>query len=119
MAGKVLLVVDDEPAMRRVLERLLGGSFDEVLTAADPAEAEIALGLNPVTHLVTDCNLGPNLPRGIDLVPSWRERCPTIERAVVFSGSDLSATTAPAAVDAVLHLSAEFDDLLAALEVES
>ena len=118
MASKVLLVVDDEPAMRRVLERLLAESFDQVLTAGDPTEAEVALGLNPVTHLVTDCNLGPNLPKGIELVPSWRERCPTIERAVVFSGTDLSSTPAPPEVDAVLHLSAEFDDLLDALEIE-
>ena len=118
MADKVLLVVDDEPAMRKVLERLLGKAFDQILTAADPVEADDKIAANPVTHLVTDCNLGPGLPLGIDLVAGWRERCPTIERAVVFSGTDLSDKEVPGEVDAVLHLTANFDDLLDALAVE-
>ena len=119
LTNKVLLVVDDEPAMRKVLERLLGRAFGQVLTAADPAEADDLLAANEVTHLVTDCNLGPGLPLGVDLVPAWRERCPSIERAVVFSGTDLSAKELPDAIDAVLHLSADFEDLLEALEVEA
>jgi CheY-like chemotaxis protein len=115
MAHRVALVVDDEPGVCRVLVRMLRTHFDEVLTVNCPSEADEALSTRPVTHLVCDCFLGQGLPLGSDLIPGWRALYPSIRRAVVFTGNDL--TRVPGEVDAVVRKAGDPAELLRALGV--
>jgi CheY-like chemotaxis protein len=112
---KVALVVDDEIVVCRALYRILKSSFDKVITTTSPEEAGRILTENRVTHLVCDCNLGEGLPLGFQFIPDWRKMCPTIERTVVFSGTDLSNKKMPEEVDVVLEKNAEPEALLKAL----
>lgn len=98
---RVVLVVDDEPVFCRAMARLLGRSFDAVLLAGTPEEAEQILETNPVTHLVCDYRLGRALPPGTVFVAKWRERFPNICRAVVFTGALDYYVKAAEGVDAV------------------
>jgi CheY-like chemotaxis protein len=113
---RVVLVVDDKPYVCRALARLLKYQFEEVVVANTPQQAAERLRDNSVTHVVCDCTLGPGLPCTTDLVPLWRASCPSIERVVLYSGTDLTNKYIPAEVDAVVPKSAEPRDLLKALE---
>ena len=112
---KIALVVDDDQLVCRSLRRLLRSEFDEVVTVTSPSDAQRVLRDTPVTHLVCDCNLGEGLPFGFTFVPGWLEICPTIERTVIFSGTDLSEETIPREVDAVLGKDAERGALIRAV----
>lgn len=112
-AGKVVLVVDDEPVFCRAMERLLGRSFEAVLVAETPAEAEQLLEANPVTHLVCDYRLGRSLPPGTVYVAKWRERYPGICRAVVFTGALDYYVKGAEGVDAVRAKGIDPDELTA------
>ncbi|MFO8071859.1 MAG: hypothetical protein R6V85_08290 [Polyangia bacterium] len=114
---RVLLVVDDEPLVGRMIRRVLASDFDWILTATDPEGASASLEEACVTHLICDCYLGPGLPRGCDLVAGWRRDRPSIRRAVIFATTDLSASPPPEGVDAVLHKSADADQIRKALEL--
>ncbi|MBN2527671.1 MAG: hypothetical protein JXR76_14865 [Deltaproteobacteria bacterium] len=85
-ADSILLVLDDEPMIVRLITRSFRNDFAEILYAATPDEAEALLNNNRVTHFVCDANLGPNQPPGIELVNRWHSMFPTIEKAVVFTG---------------------------------
>ncbi len=114
---RVLLVVDDEPLVGRMIRRVLASDFDWILTATDPEEASASLEEACVTHLVCDCYLGPGLARGCDLVADWRRDNPSIRRAVVFATTDLSGSPRPEGVDAVLRKSADAGQIRKALEL--
>lgn len=117
MSRRVALVVDDEPLVQNTVVRMLRQSFDEVLTAINPAEADEVLEERSISHLVCDCNLGHGLPLGTELVPGWRALYPSIERVVVFTGADL--TKVPPEVDAVVLKPGRKGELLRALLVEA
>jgi DNA-binding NtrC family response regulator len=114
---KIVLIVDDNQMIRRMLWRNLKNVFDEVLTAADPDEADRLLRENRVTHLLCDCDLGHNAPLGCDLVPAWRKMQPSISRAVIFTGSDVSNTKMPPEVDCVVPKTEELKELITALKI--
>ena len=97
--AQTLLIVDDDPQIRKMLVRILSDDFDEVIVAATPAEAERKLMVYTVTHLVSDFNLGQDQPPGTELVVRWRKRHRSIERAVLFTGADLTEVEVPAEVD--------------------
>ena len=115
---KKLLIVDDELLVCSSLSRALRSHFDEVFTARTPSEAEQLLSGHAVTHLVSDCHLGADLPLGYELIEGWRDLCPSIVRAVVFSGTDLSTAEMPDSVDAVVSKAAGLARLLVALEID-
>jgi CheY-like chemotaxis protein len=100
----VALVVDDDVQVCRIVARLVGTVFDEVLTTTSPDEASEILKHHAVTHLLSDFDFGEGAQTatGFDYVVRWRRQCPTIERAVVFTGADLSGIPRPAEVDAVI-----------------
>jgi DNA-binding response OmpR family regulator len=52
--GGRILVVDDEPHIRRVLSAVLGGQGYEVLLAVDGAEGLKQLGTDPVDLVILD-----------------------------------------------------------------
>jgi DNA-binding NtrC family response regulator len=96
------LIVDDEHPVCFALERMLRRDYRQVFTAFGPDDAAAILEAHPVTHVVCDHWLGPGLPLGIDLIPRWRRRHRTIERAVVLTGADVSGINPPPEVDRVL-----------------
>ena len=87
---RVLLAVDDSQSMPRMYARILMAEFDEVLTANTPKEAEQLLRSNEVTHIICDYDLGKDEPTGVGLLSKWRIAYPTIVRAILITGTDLS-----------------------------
>ena len=70
---RILLVVDDDPLICRMLSRRLSSSFEALRTACTKKEAEAWLGKEEISHLICDYNLGDGIPRGTELVASWRK----------------------------------------------
>ena len=87
----VLLILDDEPMIVRLITRWFKKDFSEILYATTPMEAEELLANKPVTHFVCDANLGPNQPQGIDLINRWFPMYPNIKKAVLFTGMALES----------------------------
>jgi DNA-binding NarL/FixJ family response regulator len=115
-AWRVVLVVDDRPYVCRALARVLKYRFQHVHTATTFDEAEALLGERRVTHVVCDCALGEDQPRTFDRVPDWRRCWPSIERVVLFSGTDLTDVSIPPEVDAVVPKGADPRELIESLE---
>ena len=111
-----LLVVDPETQVCRALVRVLRRHFDAVVAAADLEEARAALAAHPVTHLLCDEDLVSSLPDGLALIANWRAVRPSIQRAVVLSGSDSGVQDLPAGVDGVLNKSSGRDEILSGLD---
>ena len=116
---RTLLIVDDDRSVCRALTRLLGRSFDEVLSAGSSGDAASILQKSRVTHLICDYCLGRDEPLGVELVPGWRADHPSIQCAVIFTGNDIGSIRIPIGVDAVLPKSAEPSDLMAIFERSS
>ena len=114
-AKSILLVVDDESAVCRVMRRLLGRRFDEVVTVETPADAETVLASRPVTHIVCDQCLGPGRPTGCEIAGGWKAAHPTIRRVVILTGVDIAGLTAPPGVDRLLPKTTDPDELAALL----
>ena len=114
----VVLLVDDQEMILKSVSRVLQPHFDLVLTAATPEQAEQHLAQHEVTHIICDYHLGDDLPRGTDLIPTWRERFKTIRKAFIFTGSQrASLPPAPIGVDDILNKPMSAQTLLAKLNV--
>lgn len=87
----ILLVLDDEPSIARLIIRSLRAEFSQILYAETPHEAEVLLKNNSVTHLVCDSNLGVNHPTGAELISDWYNKFLTIQKAVLFTGMDVDS----------------------------
>jgi CheY-like chemotaxis protein len=85
----VLLILDDEIEICRMLQRTLRGGFDEVHVATRGTDAEEVLRGRPVTHMIVDLFLGSEEPLGHELVRIWRDRYPHIRHVLVFTGSSV------------------------------
>lgn len=76
MAGERILVVDDEPANLRLMERVLRSHGYEVMTAEDAVAAMRALEASPVDLLILDLGLpgmdGLALTRRLRADERWR-----------------------------------------------
>lgn len=70
LAGKTILVVDDEAAIRQGMLNLLGTYDARVLTAASAKEAEALARQHPLDLLITDLGLGE--ADGLDLAENIR-----------------------------------------------
>ena len=87
----VLLILDDEPMIVRLITRWFKKDFSEILYATTPVEAERLLASKRITHFVCDANLGPDQPQGIELINRWFPMYPDIEKAVLFTGMALES----------------------------
>ena len=112
---RVLLIVDDDPRICRMLSRRLESSFDGFHTAGTPADAEFKLKEESITHLICDFNLGEEAPKGTELIVKWRSLYPSIERAVLFASTHLDDKVKPAGVDTLIHKTTDFNQLMEAL----
>lgn len=115
----VLLVVDDESAVCRAVKKMLKDRFDEVLSAYSPDEAELILASREVTMVICDHRFGDNQDVGLKLVADWRKKHPSIRRAVLLTGTDVSILTAPEGVDRIISKSIRTKELLEALGIDS
>ena len=113
---EILLIVDDDPQIRRMLMRFFKHHFDSALTAATPADAERILRENVVTHILLDFHLGYNNPRGTELVVDWRRRYPLIRKALLLSGTRLQDKQIPPEVDHYFMKPIEPKDVMEALK---
>ena len=113
---EILLIVDDDPQVRKMLMRLFKHHFDAAFTAATPADAERILQENKVTHILSDYDLGEENPRGTELIIEWRRRYPLIQRVLLLSGSKLSISKIPDEVDRFIEKGSEPREILEALK---
>ncbi len=115
---KSVLIVDDQASVLRSLARVLGLCFESVYTAITAGEASLLLETKSVTHIVCDYWLGHGQPVGLDLIPGWRKNYPSIERAIILSGSDPERIVPVRGIDAVLSKTVGLDELMKHLSEE-
>lgn len=94
MNRRYVLVVDDEPNMRRVLEIMLGAAGYAVFSAANGREALALLRSTPVDLLITDLRM-PEMD-GIELLRQMR--ADGIDAPVIMITAHGSVETAVAAM---------------------
>jgi DNA-binding response OmpR family regulator len=83
-----ILIIDDDPHMRRMLERALTGAGYEVIEAKDGGEGLKAFAQHSPTLVVTDIVM-PN-HEGLETIRELR-RCAPLLPVIAISGSDLGA----------------------------
>ncbi|MBN2718339.1 MAG: hypothetical protein JXX14_21020 [Deltaproteobacteria bacterium] len=99
--NSVLLILDDEPMIVRLITRWFKKDFSEILYATTPHEAEELLDNRRVTHFVCDANLGPDQPQGIELINRWFPKYPNIEKAVLFTGMAIESVPTEEGIDII------------------
>lgn len=121
-ASQMVLVVDDEEPIREGLRLLLQEWGFEVMTAADAAQAEQAVGLleGRVDLVLTDLHLGPG-PSGAAVIAEVRRLCGRDVPAILVTGDAATEQVKEVALggDPVLFKPVQprrlFDALVAAL----
>ncbi len=111
-----VLVVDDEPAARGGLEKLLKGEGFQVDVASDGVEAIAVAGEHPPDVVVTDLKM-PNMD-GIELMKKLHEIDPSVPVVVATAFGDVgSAVNAMrAGAEDYLTKPIDFDALVVAVE---
>ncbi len=115
-ASAILLIVDDEAAVRSALQRFLTGKGYEVLTAANAAEALQSLRRHKLSGLLLDVRL-PDMS-GVDLVPQLLDIDPGIAIVMLTAVNDAASATLCLQHGAMEYLTKPVDltDLGAAIE---
>ena len=98
----VLLIVDDESSVRRVLTRIISKKISKILTASTITDAELILDTTRVTHILCDHLLGPGQPTGIESSISWKQKYPHIEKVVILTGTSAYLGDTPEGIDSIL-----------------
>jgi CheY-like chemotaxis protein len=110
-----VLVVDDDPTMRRCLSTLLQKLGADVMTAAHPLDALRLLGAHAFDLMLTDYEM-PGLS-GVELLRRARAAHPGLEVALVTaSADDARRELAPGEAVAVLDKPWALSDIEALLE---
>lgn len=108
LRGKLVVLVDDEPGLRRALKRLLVGRGATVETACNGREAlDKVLALRPDVVLM-DVNM-PEM-NGLKAAREISRRCPT--RVVLMSSDDRQGVAAAILGCPFIGKSAPLEDLL-------
>jgi putative two-component system response regulator len=115
-ASAILLIVDDEAAVRSALQRFLAGKGYDVLTAANAAEALQALRRHKVSGLLLDVRL-PDVS-GVDLVPQLLALDPSVAIVMLTAVNDAASATLCLQRGAMEYLTKPVDlaDLSTAIE---
>lgn len=112
-----LLIVQSNEFVARSLARYLGVAFDSVRIATTPGEAEALLDdpIGPPTHLVCGQRFGTRSSLGTELIPTWRARCPALERVVMATAEEVLPDHLTG-VDALFRKPADLTSLLLVLQ---
>ena len=111
--GSTVLVVEDDPALRKLIARILNGQGHEVFTAADSFEAFALCESVPINLLVADITL-PGMP-GTELARIIQERHPnTAVLYVTGHTDDEFSGMPPKPTEALLQKPFTADSLVAA-----
>lgn len=115
-ASAILLIVDDEAAVRNALQRFLTGKGYEVLTAANADEAVQSLRRHKISGILLDVRL-PDI-NGVDLVPQLIKADPTLAIVMLTAVNDAASATLSLQRGAMEYLTKPVDlaDLGAAVE---
>jgi DNA-binding response OmpR family regulator len=112
-----ILVIDDDPDMRAMLEQTLKAAGHEVISAADGSEGVERYRTSPADLVITDIYMPKQ--DGLETIREFRRRFPEV-RIIAMSGRALAVTMLSIAQDlgavAVLHKPFAADDLFAAVE---
>ncbi len=103
----------------RGISRGFRHDFEQVCFATHPDEAERILAEEEVTDLICDYDLGESLPTGTELMERWRKAFPQIQKAVLYSGADLSKITLSWWIDFKISKSCPIADLYRAVLFDS
>lgn len=112
---RILLIVEDDPGVTRLVFRVLKPYFRRIYLAEGPSQAVLVMDSIAVTHMVVDQNYGNREITGDEFLHSCRSRCPSILAAVIYTGSDLGSLLRYEEIDAVVSKTARFDELTSAL----
>lgn len=110
---QTLLIVDDRPEVLRALERFLEVTFQTVLVAQTPPEAEAQLAEHSPDFLLCDYWLGHQYPPSTAYIPKWRKRFPSLKRVALMSGTKSTSIAPCAEVDEVFQKPLDMPRLLA------
>ncbi len=114
-SGSVVLIVDFDQQVCRMLWRILSRNFSMVLTATDVDQAESILDRYEVTHLVADHSFGSDTMNSFEILPIWRQKHQSVHRAVILAGTDISKHQMPKEIDSVLLKTETMDNLVKAV----
>ena len=92
MTGKYILIADDEPKMRRVLEMMLQRMGHRVLSAANGREALDLFSTSPVDLIVADMRM-PEVD-GLELLAALRERGSSVPVIVITAHGTIETAVA-------------------------
>jgi two-component system CheB/CheR fusion protein len=113
-----ILVVEDDPDIRQLLQTFLAGEGYHVLTAADGDKALnlVATNIQP-DLIVTDYNL-PGQMDGVALIGSLRRQCKTELPAIVITGDISSKTLCDIAAHGCMQLNKpmKLNELISAIQ---
>jgi DNA-binding NtrC family response regulator len=100
-ASRVILVVEDGPAEREAMARVLRLEHYEVLTAENPQQALNYLD-QPVDLIISDLRMGKS--SGLDLLRTWESRRPGTPLIMVTAYGDVESAVAAMKMGAVDYL---------------
>ena len=81
---KKILVVEDEAVNQRVIERTIQGDEYHLLISGSSEEALFKFQSEPISHVLTDVNLGESLT-GLDLARTFKLMNPNVKIVVMSS----------------------------------
>ena len=114
----ILLIVDDESTVCRALSRILKKAADEVVCACSIRDAETILASQKITHLVCDHWFGPGQPLGLQQSLKWKKNHPSIQKAILLTGTDVVSEKAPPGLDKIMSKAVDPSEIVAALELK-
>ncbi len=115
LINAVVVVVDVDAQVCRMLKRIIERGFEVVLTAMSIEEAEKILAQVGATHLVCDYEIGEDGVNCFEAITNWRNKYASIRRSIVLTGTDISSVPVPDEVDLVLAKTMTPTELLRAL----
>ncbi|MCP4605500.1 MAG: response regulator [Proteobacteria bacterium] len=116
---KVLLIVDKNDLVRRMIYNEFSCTFDQVFSAEDFIQAESMLENNVITHVICGQIFDENDLTGSDIIPQWRWLYPSIRRAVILSGTSIDEIQLSYGVDSIIPKPSRISAIIDALEDEN
>ncbi len=107
-AENLLLIVDDDQAFRRRLERTMTSCGFNPLTTVSVAEAKTQIDKQKFTHAIVDLRLGDG--SGLDVVEYLHERAPQAKIVVLTGYGAIATAVAAVKMGAIEYLSKPSSD---------